>query len=184
MGRQNPSAEMCIRDRPSLSQWTTAGRPLRSAAGPWITPAGSLRRWWPSAICSPSPSSSPRSRSKGQQETVCPVLSLIHILLAIMQLRTGNPGGLLLSFAFSALFSTSMQFPLQKAAGRGRRAVPHRRPSVPIRRRRLLRRQICSCAAWDTSSSRKSGWAREISCSARCQEDSPFRLAIPYSVTT
>lgn len=58
---------------PSLSQWTTAGRPLRSAAGPWITPAGSLRRWWPSAICSPSPSSSPRSRSKGQQETVCPV---------------------------------------------------------------------------------------------------------------
>ena len=26
-----------------------------------------------SAICSPSPSSSPRSRSKGQQETVCPV---------------------------------------------------------------------------------------------------------------
>ena len=128
-----------------------------------------------------NPSFSLKIEKMGRSYTLRQILAG---MLAIMQLRTGNPGGLLLSFAFSALFSTSMQFPLQKAAGRGRRAVPHRRPSVPIRQRRLLRRQICSCSAWDTSSSRKSGWAREISCSARCQEDSPFRLAIPYSVPT
>ena len=46
------------------------------------------------------------------------------------------------------------------------------------------RLQICIFSASAISSSRKSGWATEINASAFCQEESPLRFTIPYSVTT
>ena len=47
----------------------------------------------------------------------------------------------------------------------------------------LERRQMPNAPAWRISSSRKSGWARPMMASARCQVERPLRLAMPYSVT-
>ena len=48
----------------------------------------------------------------------------------------------------------------------------------------LLLRQMCIFSASAMSCSRKSGWAMEMMASARSQVDRPFRLIMPYSVTT
>ena len=48
----------------------------------------------------------------------------------------------------------------------------------------LLLRQMCIFSASAMSCSRKSGWAMEMRASARSQVDRPFRLIMPYSVTT
>ena len=48
----------------------------------------------------------------------------------------------------------------------------------------LLLRQMCIVSASAMSCSRKSGWAMEMMASARSQVDRPFRLIMPYSVTT
>ena len=48
----------------------------------------------------------------------------------------------------------------------------------------LLRRQMCIFSASAMSCSRKLGWAMEMMASARSQVDRPFRLIMPYSVTT
>ncbi len=50
--------------------------------------------------------------------------------------------------------------------------------------RLLLARQIPIFCASLISSSRNCGWAMEISFSALCQVDNPFRFTFPYSVTT
>jgi len=44
--------------------------------------------------------------------------------------------------------------------------------------------QIFSSCASAINSSLKSGCAMEINASARCQDDMPFKLTLPYSVTT
>ena len=46
------------------------------------------------------------------------------------------------------------------------------------------RLQICIFSASWISCSRKSGWAMPMRASARSQVDRPFRLTMPYSVTT
>lgn len=48
----------------------------------------------------------------------------------------------------------------------------------------LLLRQIFNLSASAISSSLKSGCAMEISASARCHAERPFKLTFPYSVTT
>lgn len=48
----------------------------------------------------------------------------------------------------------------------------------------LLLRQIFNLSASAISSSLKSGCAMEIKASARCHAERPFKLTLPYSVTT
>ena len=47
----------------------------------------------------------------------------------------------------------------------------------------LLRRQMRCSSAFFISSSRKSGWAMDMSLSALCQVFIPARFTAPYSVT-
>ena len=74
--------------------------------------------------------------------------------------------------------------PLKK--GDSKYTGPHPRPCIFDGKKDhlLLLRQMCIFSASAMSCSRKSGWAMEMMASARSQVDRPFRLIMPYSVTT